>query len=89
MPYTYMLRCNDGTYYTGWTTNVQKRVDTHNKGKGAKYTRCRLPVYLVYWEWQENRSSAQKQEAYIRKLTRLKKQEIIKKFQECNHASPT
>ncbi len=87
MPYTYMLRCNDGTYYTGWTTNVQKRVDTHNKGRGAKYTRCRLPVYLVYWEWQEDRSSAQKKEDYIRKLTRKRKEEIIKKFQECNEIS--
>ena len=85
MPYTYMLRCNDGTYYTGWTTDVQKRLDTHNKGKGAKYTCSRLPVELVYCEWQENRSLAQKREAYIRKLARGKKEEMIKEFQKSHN----
>lgn len=76
-----MLRCSDGTYYTGWTTDLKKRLNTHNKGKGAKYTRCRLPVDLVYWEWQKNRSLAQSREYYVRKLSRKKKEEIIQNFQ--------
>lgn len=80
MPYTYMLECSDGTYYTGWTTDLQKRLNTHNKGKGAKYTCCRLPVHLVYWEWQENRSLAQSREFYVRKLSRQKKEEMIEHF---------
>ncbi len=81
MPYTYIVRCNDGTYYTGWTTDLQKRIDTHNKGKGAKYTRCRLPVKLIYWEWKENKGQAQSREAYIKKLSRQKKEKLIKEFQ--------
>ena len=50
MNYTYILRCQDDTLYTGWTTDLEKRVETHNLGKGAKYTRTRLPVELVYYE---------------------------------------
>ncbi len=80
MPYTYMLECSDNTYYTGWTTNLKKRLKTHNSGKGSKYTRARLPVKLVYWEYQDTRSQAQKREAEIKKLNRAKKEQIIKKF---------
>lgn len=80
MPYTYMVKCKDGTYYTGWTTDLEKRINTHNKGIGAKYTRSRLPVSLVYWEWKENRSMAQKQEYLLRKLSRTKKEQLISKF---------
>ena len=50
MNYTYIVQCSDGTLYTGWTTDVERRVRTHNSGKGAKYTRSRLPVTLVYYE---------------------------------------
>lgn len=50
MNYTYILRCSDGTYYTGWTNDMAKRLKTHNEGKGAKYTRARLPVTLAYYE---------------------------------------
>lgn len=85
MAYTYILKCNDGTYYTGWTTDLKKRLDTHNLGKGAKYTRSRLPVSLAYWEWQENRSLAQKKEFYFKSLTREKKEGIIKEFRKYNH----
>ncbi|HHT51258.1 MAG TPA: GIY-YIG nuclease family protein [Eubacteriaceae bacterium] len=81
MAYTYILKCSDGTYYTGWTMDLSKRLKTHNMGKGAKYTRSRLPVSLVYWEWQENRSLAQKRESYLKGLTKEKKEEIINKFQ--------
>jgi putative endonuclease len=77
MVYTYILLCSDGTYYTGWTTNIHKRVATHNKGKGAKYTRARLPVTLVYVEEKTNRSEAQKREAGLKKLNRREKEELI------------
>ncbi|RBP45532.1 GIY-YIG nuclease family protein [Garciella nitratireducens] len=82
MPYAYIVKCNDGTYYTGWTTDLQKRMATHNKGKGAKYTYCRLPVKLIYWEWKENRSQAQSREVFIKKLSRQQKEKLIKEFQK-------
>ena len=50
MNYTYILRCKDNTLYTGWTNNLEKRIEMHNSGKGAKYTKARLPVELVYYE---------------------------------------
>ena len=57
MNYTYIVQCSDGTLYTGWTTDVERRVRTHNSGKGAKYTRSRLPVTLVYYETPHLRPS--------------------------------
>jgi putative endonuclease len=73
MWYVYILECSDGTLYTGITTDVNKRLETHNKGKGAKYTRVRLPVKLrVYFE-AEDRSSASKEEYRIKQLTREQK----------------
>jgi len=77
MPYTYMLQCSDGTFYTGWTVDLQVRLQAHNSGKGARYTRCRLPVKLVYWEPHLNRSEAQQREAVIRKLGRKQKEELV------------
>lgn len=77
MPFTYMLECSDGTFYTGWTVDLITRLKAHNKGIGAKYTRCRLPVKIVYWEEQPNRSEAQKREAIIRKLSRKQKETLI------------
>ncbi len=74
---TYMVRCSDGTLYTGVTNDIDKRVKTHNKGKGAKYTRGRLPVTLVYTEAHCDRSSAQKAESSIRGLRRDEKIELI------------
>lgn len=50
MNYTYIVKCSDETYYTGWTNNLEKRIQTHNAGKGAKYTKVRRPVELVYYE---------------------------------------
>ena len=50
MNYTYILRCADDTYYTGWTNHLEERVKAHNTGKGAKYTKCRTPVELAYFE---------------------------------------
>ena len=58
MNYVYLLRCADGSLYCGWTTDLAVRVETHNRGKGAKYTRSRLPVKLVWWEAYEDRHAA-------------------------------
>ena len=71
--WVYMLRCNDGTLYTGSTADVAKRVRTHNAGKGAKYTRSRLPAQIVYQERCRDRSEALKREAAIKKLSRQQK----------------
>lgn len=73
MNYTYILRCSDGTYYTGWTNDLEKRLAAHNSKKGAKYTKARLPVELVYYEKFEDKSDAQKREYAIKKLTRAQR----------------
>lgn len=78
MNYTYILKCADGTYYTGWTVNLEKRVGLHNSGKGAKYTRSRRPVELVYYEMYEDRREAMRREYAIKQLTREKKQMLIR-----------
>lgn len=80
MPYTYILRCSDGTFYTGWTTSIDKRIKTHNSGKGARYTRCRLPVELIYYETFETPSEAMRREAAIKKLSRTQKENLISNF---------
>lgn len=75
--WVYVVRCADGTLYTGISTNVEKRIATHNSGKGAKYTRTRTPVSLcACWEWP-NRSSASKEEYRIKQLTRAEKLLLI------------
>lgn len=76
--FVYMVECSDGSLYTGWTTDVDSRVTAHNNGEGAKYTRSRLPVKLVYFEELDSRSAALKREAAIKKLTRIQKQDLIK-----------
>jgi putative endonuclease len=75
--HVYMVRCADDTLYTGVSTNVTDRVATHNSGRGAKYTRARLPVTLVYCEIAPDRSTAQQREHEIKKLPVVKKQELI------------
>lgn len=80
MCYVYILKCNDNTLYTGWTTDLKKRVKCHNSGKGAKYTRCRLPVKLVYFEELNDKPSALKREYEIKKLSRNKKLLLIEQF---------
>ena len=77
MNYTYILECSDGTLYCGWTNNLEKRLKAHNEGKGAKYTRSRLPVRLVYFEEFENSIDAQKREYRIKRLSRDKKLKLI------------
>nr|WP_090174807.1 GIY-YIG nuclease family protein [Eubacterium oxidoreducens] len=79
MNYTYIVKCSDNTYYTGWTNNIDKRIKAHNNGKGAKYTKARRPVELVYLETFATKQEAMKREAEIKKLTRNEKEELIKK----------
>lgn len=67
--YAYLLRCADGSFYAGWTTDLEKRVRTHNSGKGAKYTRSRLPAELVYWECFSDRHQAMHREWELKQLT--------------------
>lgn len=80
MPYTYIVQCADGTFYTGWTNNLEARIATHNKGIGARYTRSRLPVALVYYEQHATESMARKREYAIKRLKRQAKEEMVKAF---------
>ena len=75
--YLYILRCGDGTLYTGITTDVDRRFAAHSAGKGAKYTRSRLPVTLVYQESLPDKSAALRREAAIKRLTRQQKLDLI------------
>ena len=75
--YCYIVECADGTYYTGWAVDPEKRAEVHNKGKGAKYTKMRLPVKLVYVEEQPDRSTALKRERAIKRMTRQRKQKLF------------
>jgi len=81
MPFVYILECADGTLYTGWTTDLDRRVQAHNAGRGARYTRGRRPVRLVYWEHAADRGSAMRREAAIRRLRRRDKLALIHKEQ--------
>ena len=72
-----MLLCADGTYYTGWTNQIRKRIQAHNSGKGAKYTKGRGPLKLVYLEISDTKEAAMKREAAIKKLTRREKEALI------------
>lgn len=75
--FVYMLRCGDNSLYTGYTDDVQRRLATHQSGKGAKYTRSRLPVALAYQEELPDKSAALRREAAIKKLTRGEKLRLI------------
>jgi len=78
--YCYLLRCADGTLYCGWTVDLENRIRMHQMGRGSRYTRCRLPVSLVYYEEFETRSDAQKREMEIKKMRRNKKEKLINIF---------
>ena len=80
MHFVYILRCNDNSLYTGYTNNLYERLKTHNSGKGAKYTRARLPVSLVYYKRVDSKSWALKLEARIKKLTKKEKEALVKAF---------
>jgi putative endonuclease len=75
--YCYIVECADGTLYTGWTTDPDRRVSMHNKGRGARYTKMRGPVKLVYVEEQPNRTIAMQRERAIKKMTRERKQKLF------------
>jgi putative endonuclease len=75
--YCYIVECADGTYYTGWAIDPERRVAVHNKGRGARYTRMRLPVKLVYVEEQPDRKSAMRREIAIKKMDRVRKIQLI------------
>ncbi len=75
--YTYMVRCSDGTLYTGWTNNLEKRMEAHNSGRVAKYTKSRRPVELVYFEEFTEKSDAMSREARLKQLGRAEKLKLI------------
>ncbi len=76
--YTYIVKCSDGSLYTGWTNDLEKRMKAHNDGKGAKYTKTRRPVELVYYEHFATKEEAMSREYHIKQLTRTQKIDLIK-----------
>ncbi|TDM12338.1 GIY-YIG nuclease family protein [Macrococcus bovicus] len=80
--YIYILECADGTYYTGYTTDLDRRLNAHNKGKGAKYTRVRRPVRRLYEEVFPSKQEAMQREYAIKQLTRSQKERLIKGVKE-------
>ena len=80
--WVYMLRCGDGSVYTGWTYDLARRLRMHRSGRGARYTRSHLPVSLVYCQRCENRSAAMRKEAALKKLTHSQKEALIRAAQE-------
>ena len=77
MNYTYILRCKDNSLYTGWTNDLEKRIGAHNAGKGAKYTKVRLPVELVYYEEFNTKEEAMRREYVIKKMSKIQKEKLI------------
>lgn len=88
MNYTYMVRCKDGTLYTGWTNNIEKRIKAHNSGTGAKYTKSRRPVKLVYCEEFATKEEAMKRECAIKRMGKRAKEKMILKWNEDNALVP-
>lgn len=86
--YTYIVECRDESLYTGWTTDLKRRITAHNAGKGAKYTKSRRPVRLVYWEEFETKEEAMRREYAIKHMSRQEKKKLIEKQKlknECIH----
>ena len=77
MNYVYLLKCGDGSLYCGWTTDLEARVEQHSLGRGAKYTRSRLPVKLVWYETYEDRHEALSREWHIKRMSREEKMKLI------------
>ena len=75
--YAYIVECADHTYYCGYTNNLEKRIETHNRGKGAKYTKPRLPVVLVYYEEFDSKEEAMSREWHLKQLTHAQKRALI------------
>lgn len=81
MNYTYLLRCSDGSLYCGWTNHLEERLRAHNEGKGAKYTRGRRPVELVYYEVFATKEEAMSRESVVKRLSRKEKLKLAEHFQ--------
>lgn len=77
MNYTYILECADGSLYTGWTNDLEKRINDHNTGRGAKYTKARRPVKLVHFETFGTKEEAMKREYAIKQMSRTKKMSLF------------
>lgn len=77
MNYTYIVKCRDNTYYTGWTKDLDRRMKAHNSGTGAKYTRSRRPVCLVYYEAYGTKEEAMRREREIKRMSRKEKEKLI------------
>ena len=86
MNFVYMLRCGDGSLYTGWTNDLEHRVKMHSEGKGGKYTRAHLPVELVYSECYETPTEARSREVKIKRLSRAEKLRLIERKENCKNA---
>lgn len=82
MNYTYMVRCRDGSLYTGWTNHLEERVRAHNEGNGAKYTKSRAPVRLVYYEEYDSKIDAMKREYAIKQLSKKEKEALVESFSQ-------
>lgn len=80
--YTYILKCSDGTLYTGWTNDLTKRLKAHNDGRGARYTKTRRPVVLAYYESFSSKEEAMRREYEIKHLTRKGKEKLIENQKE-------
>ena len=87
MNYTYILKCKDGSLYTGWTNDLEQRVAAHNTGKGAKYTKARRPVELVYFEEFETKEQAMKREYAIKQMARKDKIELVRRKEKADDRS--
>ena len=86
--YVYIVECSDGTFYTGWTTNLARRVAAHNAGRGSRYTRPRRPVVLKYWETQPDRAAAQRRELAIKRLSHPGKRRLVSRFEAAGCSPP-
>lgn len=86
MNYTYILKCSDGTLYTGWTNHLEKRIEEHNLGKGAKYTRSRTPVTLAYWEAFATKEEAMRREWQIKQMSRSQKLKLLGQKERPGHS---
>jgi putative endonuclease len=84
--YCYILECEDGTYYTGWTTDPQRRLREHSAGRGARYTRSHPPARLAFVEAQADRASAMRRELALKRLSRPRKQALIASADTPNEA---
>ena len=88
MMFVYILACADGSLYTGWTTDLEKRVAAHNAGQGGRYTRTHRPVRLAYWEEHLDKASAQRREIAIKQLGRERKLRLVAGFDPVESARP-